>query len=161
MRRDVPSERQRQIDEVAVYLQVLYGLAGFKSWAEWARQAGLLASTLSDYQRGKNAPNGYNLLRLMQAAERRMIGSSREAALTTDPAITEAARLIEAMRRPLPDPTSVRLEDQGRAGDADDLEFVEAETERAEARVSELRKRRAALRQRGASRRRRDEREAS
>lgn len=94
-------ERQAQIDEVARFLKELYKEAGFTAWAEWAREANnMLPSTLSDYQRAKNAPNGYNLLTLIRAAERQKIGSAAAAAVNTDPAITAAVRLIAAMRSP-------------------------------------------------------------
>jgi hypothetical protein len=70
---------------VADFVRSLYELGGFTSWGEFARESGFLASTISDWQLGKNAPSGPNLVRLIQTATDRAPLAMREAAERTSP----------------------------------------------------------------------------
>ena len=73
--------RQRLVE----FIDSLYELGGFASWGEFARESGLLSSTVSDYHRGENAPSGPNLLRLIEAATTRSSLSMHEAAARQAP----------------------------------------------------------------------------
>lgn len=72
-------------ESVAEFVRALYDLGGFGSWGEYAREAGFLASSMSDWSRGKNAPSGPNLLRLIHAATDRAPLAMRQAAERTSP----------------------------------------------------------------------------
>lgn len=59
---------RREAAEVAAFVRELYEGSTFESWGEFGRAAGLSASTMSDYKRAENAPDGYRLLKLIRAA---------------------------------------------------------------------------------------------
>ena len=80
-------------DGVQKFIQEMYELGGFKSWGEYSREVGVLPSTISDWQTGKHAPSGGNLLRLIHAATDREPLALREAAERTSPLATVLARL--------------------------------------------------------------------
>lgn len=75
----ISPQRQRENAEVAAFIRELYDAAGFESWGDYARAVGKLPSTLSDWQRGENSPSGYNLLRLIRAANEREANALQEA----------------------------------------------------------------------------------
>lgn len=60
---------RNQAREVAVFVKELYSTSGFSSWGEFARSIGVAPATMSDWQRAENAPSGFYLLKLMEAAE--------------------------------------------------------------------------------------------
>ena len=72
-------------ESVAEFVRELYALGGFKSWGEFAREAGFLASSMSDWSRGKNAPSGPTLVRLIHTATDRAPAALPEAAERTSP----------------------------------------------------------------------------
>lgn len=63
----ISEERKRQNLEVAAFVKQLYLKGGFESWGEFAREIEVLPSMMSDWQRGENAPSGYNLLQIGRA----------------------------------------------------------------------------------------------
>lgn len=81
---------------VAAYVRSLYELGGFASWGEFAREAGFLPSTISDWQRGENAPSGPNLVRLIQVATDRAPLAARIAAERTSP-LSQIHSRLEAL----------------------------------------------------------------
>ena len=60
---------QKQAKEVAAFVREIYAASGFASWGEFARSVGVAPATMSDWQRAENAPSGFYLLKLMEAAE--------------------------------------------------------------------------------------------
>jgi transcriptional regulator with XRE-family HTH domain len=57
---------QRQ--EIALFIQELYRRSGCRTWDQFAVRAGVHAVQISDWQRGEHVPDGYNLLKLIRAA---------------------------------------------------------------------------------------------
>jgi hypothetical protein len=81
----VPMASSQERESVAAFVRELYELGGFNSWGEYAREAGFLASSMSDWSRGKNAPSGPTLVRLIHTATDRAPLALREAAERTSP----------------------------------------------------------------------------
>ena len=54
--------------EVAAFVDWLYEKGNFDSWAAFSRQAEVPWGSLSDWHRGVNVPDGYNMLKLIRAA---------------------------------------------------------------------------------------------
>jgi hypothetical protein len=54
--------------EVAAFVRELYARSGCATWDQFAKRAAVLPVQLSDWQRGRSAPSGYNLLKLIRAA---------------------------------------------------------------------------------------------
>lgn len=89
------SKEDRQA--VADFVRSLYELGGFESWGEYAREAGFLASSMSDWSRGENAPSGPTLVRLIHTATDRAPLALREAAERTSPLNQVRDRLESAL----------------------------------------------------------------
>lgn len=89
----MPMADSSEREAVAEFVHALYDLGGFTSWGEYARESGFLASTMSDWSRGKNAPSGPSLLRLIHAATDRAPLAMRKAAERTSPATQTRAHL--------------------------------------------------------------------
>jgi hypothetical protein len=91
-------------DPVARFINKLKEKAGYEKWADFARDAEVLSSSLSNWQMGNIEASGPNLLKLIWAAERRREGVLHEASLGTDPEVAFALRMVQSMRRPIPVP---------------------------------------------------------
>jgi hypothetical protein len=66
----------RQLDpaqqqELTDFVNELFGAAGYKKTADWARDSGYPAPNLSNLRNAKGGVDGYNLLRLIRAAAAR------------------------------------------------------------------------------------------
>lgn len=72
-------------DDVARFVRELKERGGFDTWADFAREASVLSSSLSNWQRGAIEPWGSNLVKLIWAAQRRQDQALHEAARSTDP----------------------------------------------------------------------------
>lgn len=113
------SEPQRA--ELAAFIDELYRLGGFATWAEFSRESGYPATNLSNVHLAKKGIDGPNLLGLIRAVARRTGAGVAEVALAAAPAAQEdlegiLARLLlgqaqileridEARRRERPEPT--------------------------------------------------------
>lgn len=60
-----------QAAALSAFVQALYGIGGFASWADFAREAGYHPTSMSDLKNGKSGIDGPNLLALIEAAARR------------------------------------------------------------------------------------------
>jgi len=60
------SDEEKQ--ELAVFVQTLFVLSPFRSWAEFAKVADVHPVSISRWQQGQDAPEGYNLLKLLRAS---------------------------------------------------------------------------------------------
>lgn len=97
MARDLDEHQRRELSD---FVNQLAEAAGYTTTAEWARDAGYPAPNLGNLRNGKSAVDGYNLLRLMRAASRRIAagGQGVDAVLITadgEPVVaieTKAAR---------------------------------------------------------------------
>lgn len=58
----------RQLESLSAFVGELWDLAGYETTAEWARESGYPASNLSKLRNGRGAIDGFNLLRLIEAA---------------------------------------------------------------------------------------------
>jgi hypothetical protein len=114
-----------QLRELADFVNQLGEAAGYATTAEWAREAGWFASSLSEVRNGKAGIDGLNLLKLMRAAAGRIARSDRDGDVIVigadgTPVIaieTKAARPSEsAASQPTPDPFDVRLEELAATG---------------------------------------------
>lgn len=92
-------------DAVATFINELYRRGGFESWAEFAKEADVLPSSLSNWQTGNRSIRGHNLVKLIWAAERRSEDTLSKAAAATDPEVEariaayyELAGALEASR---------------------------------------------------------------
>lgn len=112
-------------EPVSEFVEALYDLGGFSSWGEFARESGFLASQVSDYKRGKNAPSGPNLLRLIFAATDRAPLAMREAAERASPLAQVHARLEGFAEQA----------ERGRAALTESLASIDARLERIEERL--------------------------
>lgn len=79
------SDEEKQ--ELASLVQTLYLISPFRSWAEFARVAGVHPVSISRWQQGQDAPEGYNLLRLLRAsgAEALLVAAANRAETTGTP----------------------------------------------------------------------------
>jgi transcriptional regulator with XRE-family HTH domain len=59
---------QAQKDELAELIQMLFAMTPFRSWAEFAREAEVSTVSMSRWQTGQDALEGYNLLKLLRAS---------------------------------------------------------------------------------------------
>lgn len=59
----------QQLREIADVVHALYEKSGAVSWAEFARRAEVSSVQMSNWQLGKTEPSGYNLVRLIRAAD--------------------------------------------------------------------------------------------
>ena len=90
----------RQQKELTDFVNALAERAGFETTAEWARASGYPAPNLSNLRRGKAAIDGYNLLRLIQAAAEQDGASPADVAVgvvreSTSEQIRELADLVK------------------------------------------------------------------
>ena len=79
------SEPQRA--ELAAFVDELYRLGGFATWAEFSRESGYPATNLSDVHLGKQGIDGPNLLGLVRAVARRTGAEVAEAAIAAVPLV--------------------------------------------------------------------------
>lgn len=54
--------------EVTALIHALFKASGERSWAAFARRAGVSEYSLADWRAGRGGPSGINLLRLQRAA---------------------------------------------------------------------------------------------
>lgn len=94
---------RREAAEVARFVAELYEASGLSSWGEFARASGVAAATMSDYKRAENAPSGYRLLKMIQAAG----WAPPHDEISTDAEFRErVAALLREVQRRLPPPDS-------------------------------------------------------
>jgi len=62
------SDRVEQRQEVARFVRELYARSGCATWDRFAKRASVHAVQVSDWQRGRSVPDGYNLLKLIRAS---------------------------------------------------------------------------------------------
>lgn len=104
------TQQRRQIKDLMVWIKDESGAA---SWAELARRADVLPSSLSDWVRGHNGPSAPNVVRLLRAAGVMPYGRAGNGATDHGPGASEdpgeeleravdgALGALEAVRREL------------------------------------------------------------
>lgn len=93
--------------ELADLVRLLYGIAPVRTWAQFAEIAGVHPVSLSRWQQGKDAPEGYNVLRLLKAsggldllraaADRKATAGQPAVRGGIEEAVVEMSRRLEAM----------------------------------------------------------------
>lgn len=87
-----------ELAELSQFVTELYTWGGYARKSEWARDAGFPAPNLSDVMNGKAGIEGYNLMRLYKAAEKRA-ASERPVTVADDQELREfVQRLLELVR---------------------------------------------------------------
>ena len=74
---------ERQQAELTSFVNTLAELGGYTNTAEWSRDSGYAYPNLTNLTNGKGAIDGFNLLRLIQAAARRATLPAEHLALVT------------------------------------------------------------------------------
>lgn len=70
----------------------------YKHWADFARDAKVLPAALSNWKDGNGSLSGDNLLKLIQAAQRRTAGAMWTASMNVDPVFLEAVQIAQGLR---------------------------------------------------------------
>lgn len=78
---------------MAGFVKVLYEVGQYARWAEFARESSVHSVSLSKWKNAESCPDGYNLLRLIQAATRRA-GGSLEALAEGVPAAKASVQVV-------------------------------------------------------------------
>ncbi len=122
--------RPEQRREVAQFIRELFRRSGCATWEQFAVRAGVHAVQISDWQRGEHVPDGYNLLKLIGAANVlaveeqapshplidsiellvEAIESSPSFARALEPSLREVARQVRSLSSTAED-TSTRLDE--------------------------------------------------
>jgi transcriptional regulator with XRE-family HTH domain len=123
--------RAEQRKEVAQFIRDLYRRSGCATWEEFAVRAGVHAVQISDWQRGEHVPDGYNLLKLIRAAD----VLSAEEQSPPHPLIDSIEHLVEAIEN---SPALARSLEPSLREVAQQVRLLSSSAENASIRLDEL-----------------------
>lgn len=95
MARGLDEHQQR---ELTAFVNRLFERAGYRTTADWSRDSGYPAPNLSMLRNGKAGIDGYNLLKLIEAAAERAMVSEEEMAIAAAPRPESLAAAVKEVR---------------------------------------------------------------